>query len=240
MIQLSDRLEDQAYFHGRIPRSQSVQLLTEKGDYLLRMNDQGKVVLSILWTDPVDSQKLKDGHYYIYEKDGVSHSNCSHVRRTLVLVLQLYYFQTESIGQPTISKLIIHYARQRLELRNDGTHLIRPVEKPDYIINNDEIRLHESIGGVSVPISQRTGYRAVRSRALPGPFRCGQPRRVPNGSRCRQGASAGDGRAQSERSRELRQRSAVLETLQAQAHRELHRHRCLPRAVDARHGARRK
>ena len=54
-----------------MPRIQSVQLLSEKGDYLIRRNEEKKIVLSILWTDPLDPNKLKDGHFFIHEKDNV-------------------------------------------------------------------------------------------------------------------------------------------------------------------------
>jgi hypothetical protein len=68
---LSDRLEDQTYFHGRMPRIQSVSLLSEKGDYLVRINEQNRIVLSILWTDSTNPNNLKDGHFFINEKDNV-------------------------------------------------------------------------------------------------------------------------------------------------------------------------
>lgn len=71
LVKLSDRLEDQPYFHGVMPRTQTITLLTEKGDYLIRINNQDKIVLSILWPDA--SNKLKDGHYFIHQipKDNV-------------------------------------------------------------------------------------------------------------------------------------------------------------------------
>lgn len=54
-----------------MPRDQSVSLLSKKGDFLVRMNNDIKLVLSILWTDPSDPAKLKDCHYFIQEKDSV-------------------------------------------------------------------------------------------------------------------------------------------------------------------------
>jgi len=57
-----------------MPRAQSVNLLSEKGDYLIRINEQGKIVLSILWTHPRDPNQLKDGHFFISEKDNVRES----------------------------------------------------------------------------------------------------------------------------------------------------------------------
>jgi len=53
-----------------------------------------------------------------------------------------------SIAKPTVPKLITYCKRQKLEIREDGTRLIRPVEKPNYIINNDEIKLFEKLGNV--------------------------------------------------------------------------------------------
>jgi hypothetical protein len=35
------------------------------------MNEQGKIVLSILYTDPDDSSKFKDGHFFIHESNQV-------------------------------------------------------------------------------------------------------------------------------------------------------------------------
>jgi hypothetical protein len=53
----------------------------------------------------------------------------------------MYYFQPTGVSKQTVTKLITYYTRQKLELRDDGTRLIRPVEKPDYIINNAEVIL---------------------------------------------------------------------------------------------------
>ena len=78
----------------------------------------------------------------------------------------MYAFQANSIGRPTVPKLIIFYTRQQLELREDGTRLIRPVEKPDYVINNEEVKSLESLGSVSV----RRGIHPMDSS--PVPLRC--------------------------------------------------------------------
>ncbi len=55
-----------------MPRMQIISLLKEKGDYLVRINDQNRIVLSILWIDSTDPNKLKDGHFLINEKDNVN------------------------------------------------------------------------------------------------------------------------------------------------------------------------
>ncbi|CAF3712933.1 unnamed protein product [Rotaria socialis] len=126
---LSDKLEDLPYFHGIIPRTHTVSLLNNKGDYLLRRNDRGKIVLSILWTDPDDHNKLKDGHYFIHE------INNNDTNETM------YSFHDYRLSKPTVPKLISFYVRQKLELRDDGTRLIRAVEKPNYIINHHDVKV---------------------------------------------------------------------------------------------------
>ena len=55
----------------------------------------------------------------------------------------MYFFQPNGVSKQTVTKLITYYTRQKLELRDDGTRLIRPVEKPDYIINNSEVILSD-------------------------------------------------------------------------------------------------
>ncbi|CAF3398988.1 unnamed protein product [Rotaria sp. Silwood1] len=125
---LSDRLEDQSYFHGLMPRAQSVSFLNEKGDYLIRINNEEKIVLSILWTDKNDPSKLKDSHFFINEKDN------------------MYSLQENGITKPTVPKLITFYTRHKLEFSDNGTRLIRPVERPNYIINNDEIKVFDQLG----------------------------------------------------------------------------------------------
>ncbi|CAF4044445.1 unnamed protein product [Rotaria sp. Silwood2] len=125
---LGDRLEDQPYFHGILPRNQSISQLIEKGDYLVRVNEQGKAVLSILWTDPENSSRLKDGHFLIHERN------------------QMYSLQPEVYSKPSVHELISFYKRQKIELRDDGTRLIRPISRPDYVINNDEVRILDMLG----------------------------------------------------------------------------------------------
>ncbi|CAF1621235.1 unnamed protein product, partial [Adineta ricciae] len=139
---LSDRLEDQAYFHGRMPRSQSINLCHEKGDYLVRINDQNKTVLSILWTDSNHPGRLRDFHIYICDRDN------------------MYYFVKECM-KPSIPALIIFYARQKLDITADGIRLLRPIERPDYIINNDEVILEDKLGQGNFGEVHRGKYRNV-------------------------------------------------------------------------------
>ncbi|CAF1382169.1 unnamed protein product [Rotaria sp. Silwood1] len=125
---LTDRLEDQPYFHGIIPRNQSISQLIQKGDYLVRINEQGKIVLSILWMDPDNPSRLKDGHFLIHERN------------------QMYSLQPDVYLKSSVPELISFYKRQKIELRDDGTRLIRPISRPDYVINNDEVRILDILG----------------------------------------------------------------------------------------------
>jgi len=54
-----------------MPRAHIINFLSKKGDYLIRINDREEIILSILWTDSTDPNKLKDGHFVIHEKDNV-------------------------------------------------------------------------------------------------------------------------------------------------------------------------
>jgi hypothetical protein len=74
-----------------MPRLQSVNLLSEKGDYLIRKNEQGKIVLSILWTDPTDPNKLKDGHFFIHEKDNVRIKSLLHFEIYFSILLDVLF-----------------------------------------------------------------------------------------------------------------------------------------------------
>ncbi|CAF2069418.1 unnamed protein product [Rotaria magnacalcarata] len=125
---LTDRIEDQLYFHGVMPRSQTISKLIEKGDYLVRINEQAKFVLSIVWRDQGNRQALKDGHFLIHERN------------------HMFLFQSQAHAKPSIPELISFYKRQKLELREDGTRLIRPIARPDYIVNNDDVRTLDTLG----------------------------------------------------------------------------------------------
>jgi hypothetical protein len=91
----------------------------------------------------------------------------------------MYSLQQNNISKPTVNELVSFYKRQKLELRDDGTRLIRPIARPDYMINNDEVHTSDLLGKVrrlmqnshasfasqSAPRSAHSGY--VRSRNKP-------------------------------------------------------------------------
>jgi len=62
----------------------------------------------------------------------------------------MYTLQPNGISKPTVSELISYYKRQKLELRDDGTRLIRPIARPDYMVHNDEIHTFEVLGKVNI------------------------------------------------------------------------------------------
>ncbi|CAF0979554.1 unnamed protein product [Adineta steineri] len=145
---LTDRLEDQAYFHGVLPRTQSISQLKENGDYLVRKNEQGKIVLSIMWNDIRNPNTLKHAHFYINEDRN------------------MYSLQPGGVSKASVNELISFYKRQKLTLRDDGVRLIRPITRPDYIVNNDDVHKLEVIGkghfGEVVRAEYRGEYVAVK------------------------------------------------------------------------------
>ena len=60
----------------------------------------------------------------------------------------MYYFTKECM-KPSIPALIVFYTRQKLDITADGIRLLRPIERPNYIINNDEVILEDKLGQVS-------------------------------------------------------------------------------------------
>ena len=62
----------------------------------------------------------------------------------------MYSLQSNGIMKSSVQELIMFYKRQKLELRDDGTRLIRSIARPDYLINNEEIRVFEVLGKVSL------------------------------------------------------------------------------------------
>ena len=57
-----------------MPRAQTVPHLIQAGDYLVRKNDEGRIVLSVLWYDSPTKDRVKDGHYCIEERNQVRSS----------------------------------------------------------------------------------------------------------------------------------------------------------------------
>ena len=61
----------------------------------------------------------------------------------------MYSLQPNTIAKPSVNELISFYKRQKLELRDDGTRLIRPIARPEFMVNNDEVQTLEILGKVS-------------------------------------------------------------------------------------------
>jgi hypothetical protein len=60
----------------------------------------------------------------------------------------MYSLSATTIFKPSVHELISFYKRQKLDLRDDGTRLIRPIARPNYMINNDEVHTLEVLGKV--------------------------------------------------------------------------------------------
>ncbi len=73
-----------------MPRAQSINLLSKKGDYLIRINDRDEIILSILWTDSTDPNKLNDRHFVIHEKDNVRRKYVRFVIFSFCLLLDVF------------------------------------------------------------------------------------------------------------------------------------------------------
>ena len=70
------------------------------------------------------------------------------------LIRCFHYNQIRSLNHQLV-ELISYYKRQKLELRDDGTRLIRPIARPEYMINNDEVHTSGVLGKVSLVNTSR-------------------------------------------------------------------------------------
>ena len=61
----------------------------------------------------------------------------------------MYSLESGSVSKASVHELISFYKRQKTELRDEGMRLIRPVARPDYVINNDDVRLMDVLGKVT-------------------------------------------------------------------------------------------
>ena len=146
-FQVSERLEDQPYFHGVIPRNQSVNYLKKPGDYLVRINEQHSIVLSVAWANPQYPTSLQNEHFIIQQRNNVNEKNFFD-RFQDEIFIQMFGFAASNTLKPSVHELLGFYRRKKLTLRDDGLRLIRPIPRPDYLIDNDEVQLGEVLGKV--------------------------------------------------------------------------------------------
>lgn len=69
----------------------------------------------------------------------------------------MFALQVDGYTKASVPELISFYKRQKLELREDGIRLIRPISRPVYVINNDEVRTFDVLGQVSVFVLHVSG-----------------------------------------------------------------------------------
>ena len=66
----------------------------------------------------------------------------------LIDIFQMFSFQNSSHYRPSVHELLTYYKRQKILLRDDGTRLIRPIPRPNFMINNDDVHVGEILGKV--------------------------------------------------------------------------------------------
>nr|XP_022309371.1 tyrosine-protein kinase Fer-like [Crassostrea virginica] len=117
----SDKLEDQKWFHGVLPKKEAEELLQEKGDFLVRESgNKSERVLSIYWGE--------DRHYRIEKYHGG-------------------WRIEDSVSFPTIPQLIsyLHSSHQPL-IKGKNIYLKTPVHRKKWQLRNDDIQMREQIG----------------------------------------------------------------------------------------------
>lgn len=64
----------------------------------------------------------------------------------------MYSLNANNVSKSSVHDLLSYYKRQKLNLRDEDTCLVRPIARPDFVVNNDEIRTLEVLGKVCVSI----------------------------------------------------------------------------------------
>ncbi|KAM9532914.1 tyrosine-protein kinase Fes/Fps [Guaruba guarouba] len=111
----------QVWYHGAIPRSEVQELLSRRGDFLVR-ESQGKqeYVLSVLWDGQVR-------HFIIQAADNM--------------------YRLEGDRFPTIPLLIDHLLQNQQPItRKSGILLARAIPKDKWVLNHEDVLLGECIG----------------------------------------------------------------------------------------------
>ncbi|XP_075063933.1 tyrosine-protein kinase Fes/Fps [Mixophyes fleayi] len=121
VLDVNKPLSQQNWYHGAIPRTEALGLLTNNGDFLVR-ESQGKqeYVLSVLWEG-------QPRHFIIQCIDN------------------LYRLEGEAL--PTIPMLIDHFMKtKQMVTKKSGVILIKAIVKDKWVLEHEEVILGEKIG----------------------------------------------------------------------------------------------
>ncbi|MCP9257350.1 Tyrosine-protein kinase [Dirofilaria immitis] len=124
-VSITDDVKGADYYHGLIPRTDIEPLLKKEGDFLLRKTELtpgiGEIVLAI----------------------SVRHNNA--VRHFMVNQDQDGSFYCEHHHEKSVSDLIQYYKATKEPLSaSSQARLRRPIERPQWLLNHDSIRLVKS------------------------------------------------------------------------------------------------
>ncbi|VDK75613.1 unnamed protein product [Litomosoides sigmodontis] len=124
-VSITDDVKGADYYHGLIPRTDIEPLLKKEGDFLLRKTEltPGEIVLAI----------------------SVRHNNA--VRHFMVNQDQDGSFYCEHHHEKSVSDLIQYYKATKEPLSaSSQARLRRPIERPQWLLNHDSIRLVKKLG----------------------------------------------------------------------------------------------
>lgn len=119
-------LESEDWYHGVLPREEVQKLLTNEGEFLVRMSknkqtNQTQHVLSVLW-------KGSHKHFIVQENEQGE-------------------FKFEGSAYQTVRELVLHHFNTAQPItRKSEAILKRPVPRENWELRNDDIELKEKIG----------------------------------------------------------------------------------------------
>ncbi|KAK0406216.1 hypothetical protein QR680_018441 [Steinernema hermaphroditum] len=125
-----ERIEEQDYYHGLLPRDDVQSMLVRKGDFLVRTTEitngaNRQYCLSVLWTGPPTHIIIERNDKGMYTLDQTS-SSCMQF--------------------PTISQLIDHHHSSRRAFSQKNIMLLTPICLQEWELRHNQIHLSKRLG----------------------------------------------------------------------------------------------
>ncbi|VDK49612.1 unnamed protein product [Anisakis simplex] len=132
-VSITDDVRGADYYHGLIPKTDVEPLLKKEGDFLLRKTE---LKPDVLWTFSLGEIVLAIS---------VRHENG--VRHFMVNQDADGSFYCEHHHEKSVSDLVSFYTTTKTPLSSSsGVRLKRPIERPQWLLNHDAIRLVKKLG----------------------------------------------------------------------------------------------
>lgn len=129
-------------------KEQTVQYFQSKGDFLVRHDDQQRLVLSTCWPNSTKDSTLIDHHFFITENGGVRSRNRKRNISKNFFVLQSFSIEGQNDQELSVLMLIEKYLHSKIPISSKSIFLLRPIERNHRFIKSNELKLIKTLGKV--------------------------------------------------------------------------------------------